>query len=325
MAIIEVSDLVKEFKIAERKQGLGGAFANLFSSRHRIMKAVDGISFDIERGECIGFIGPNGAGKSTTIKILTGILYPTTGSVSVLGLVPFEQREQYVKHIGVVFGQRTQLWWDLPVRESFNLLKHIYEIPESKFKKNMSEFSRVLEIDKLLDVPVRKLSLGQRMRCDLAASLLHEPEIIFLDEPTIGLDVIAKERIREFIQKLNKKQKTTVILTTHDMNDIEQLCERTIIIDKGKIMYDGALSEIRNKFAQDKILIVDFHNSVKRIRLKGVRVAKRIENRFWLRVNKSNNVTEIVNKILSKYSVHDLTIEEPKIEEIIQKIYKKGV
>lgn len=322
-AIIEVENLVKQFKISEKKEGLKGALAGLLSRKQKTVKAVDGISFNIQKGEMIGFIGPNGAGKSTTIKMLTGILFPSGGKIKVLDYVPFEQREKYTKHIGVVFGQRTQLWWDLPVVESFNLLKHIYEIPENVFKKNMKKFADVLGINELLNIPVRKLSLGQRMRCDLAASLLHNPQIVFLDEPTIGLDLIAKEKIRKFIKEKNREDGTTFILTTHDMADIEEICNRAIIIDKGRIIYDGSIESIK-KLAGEKRIEIEFESVPKNFRIKGIKILERNENMLVLGVSKKNRISDIIGKILSRYNVVDLTIEEPKIEEIIKKIYRKN-
>ncbi len=237
--------------------------------------------------------------------------------------MPFEQREKYTKHIGVVFGQRTQLWWDLPVVESFNLLKHIYEIPESVFRKNMKKFAEVLEINELLNIPVRKLSLGQRMRCDLAASLLHNPQIVFLDEPTIGLDLIAKERIRKFIKEKNREDGTTFILTTHDMADIEEICKRAIIIDKGKIIYDGTIESIK-KLAGEKRIEIEFEAPPEKFRMKDVKILEKDDCRLVLGVSKKHKISDIVGKILSRYEVVDLTIEEPKIEEIIKKIYRKN-
>jgi len=323
MAIVEVENLVKQFKVYERKKGL---LNSLLIRNFKVVNAVNGISFSIKKGETVGFIGPNGAGKSTTIKMLAGILCPTSGSVNVLGFNPFEQREEYAKNMGVVFGQRTQLWWDLPVRESFNLLKHIYNIPEVKFKRKMKKFSEILGLDRLLNIPVRKLSLGQRMRCDLAASLIHNPKIVFLDEPTIGLDIIAKQRIRNFIKDANKKEKTTVILTTHDMRDIEEICKRTIIIDKGKIIYDGSIEEVRKRFSSGKVIVIDFHSKVNKsdIKIKNVSILKSAGKRFWLRVDRSAEISSVVSSIMSNFSVHDITVEEPKIEEIIRNVYRRS-
>lgn len=322
-AIIEVENLVKEFKVADKKEGLKGALKSLVSRKQKIVRAVDGVSFKIEKGEMVGFIGPNGAGKSTAIKMLTGILYPSSGSIKVLDYVPFEQREQYTKHIGVVFGQRTQLWWDLPVIESFKLLRHIYEVPKKKFENELKKFIKVLGIEEILLTPVRKLSLGQRMRCDLVASLLHNPQIVFLDEPTIGLDLIAKEKIRKFIKEKNKKDGTTFILTTHDMSDIEEICKRAIIIDRGKIIYDGTIENIK-RLAEEKRIEVEFESAPKHFKINGAKILEKEGNRIVLEVSKKHKISGVINKILSDYEVVDLTIEEQKIEEIIKKIYRKN-
>ncbi len=243
--MIHVENLRKEFRVYRHHRGGLGALRNLVTREFRAVHAVDGVSFHIGRGELVGYLGPNGAGKSTTIKILTGILVPTSGAVRVDGRVPWLQRKEHVAHIGAVFGQRTGLWWDLPVVESFDLLRHIYRVPADRFAANMRQFDDILEIGKLLDTPVRSLSLGQRMRVDLAAALLHDPPLLFLDEPTIGLDVVAKEHIRQFIKTVNRDRGTTVILTTHDLGDVEKLCERVIMIDGGRLVFDGALADLR--------------------------------------------------------------------------------
>lgn len=328
MTAIEVKNLSKEFKKYKRGKGIKGILRTLFSRKAKIVYAVKNVNFDIKKGEIVGIIGPNGAGKSTVIKMLTGILTPTSGSVRVLGLAPYEKREENAKNIGVVFGQRTQLWWDLPVIDSFNLLKHIYEVPEKKFKRNMSRFTKILEIDKLFDTPVRKLSLGEKMRCDLAASLLHDPQVLFLDEPTIALDVVAKERMREFLKEVNKNRQVTIILTTHDMGDIEELCPRVIIIDKGKKIYDGPINEIRKKFTKERVIRVDFKGTPPKNMTKwsGVRLLKQEGDKFWLAVDITKvKVTNIIKRVLSKWAVDDIAIEEADIEEIIRRIYREGI
>jgi len=248
--IIEVKDLAKEFRTFRRREGVLGALENLFVREYVTVRAVDRVSFSIAPGEMIGYIGANGAGKSTTIKVLTGILVPTGGQVTAYGYVPYRDRRRYTRHIGVVFGQRTQLWWDIAVIESFKLLKEIYEIPEQDYQRRMGFFSEILNLKEYLHTPVRKLSLGERMRCDLAASLLHNPPLLFLDEPTIGLDVVAKERIREFLKEVNRTERTTVLLTTHDLSDIEELSQRIIIIDKGHILFDGDLGQMKKRLAK---------------------------------------------------------------------------
>ncbi|MGE5603521.1 MAG: ABC transporter ATP-binding protein, partial [Nitrososphaerales archaeon] len=256
--MIEIRELRKDFRIYRHHRGGLGALRNLITREFSTVHAVDGVSFDIQAGELVGYLGPNGAGKSTTLKMLTGILVPTSGHLLVDGRVPWQQRREHVYHIGAVFGQRTGLWWDLPVVESMDLLRHIYRVPEPRYRQNMVLFAHLLGLDELLDKPVRSLSLGQRMRADLAAALLHDPKLLFLDEPTIGLDVVAKERIREFIRTVNRERGTTIILTTHDLGDVEKLCERVIMIDRGKIMYDGALETLRRRFGEGRVLVVDF-------------------------------------------------------------------
>ena len=250
--LISVKDLCKYFRTFRRREGLWGGIQNLFFREYSTVKAVERISFTIQPGEMVGYIGPNGAGKSTTIKMLTGILVPTSGEMLSNGYVPWRQRAAYVKHIGVVFGQRTQLWWDIAVVESFKLLRKIYEVPQRDFDERMELFNHVLGISDYLHTPVRKLSLGERMRCDLAAALLHNPPILFLDEPTIGLDVVAKDHIRQFLRTINEKYQTTVLLTTHDLDDIEELCRRIMIIDHGQLLYDGPLSTLKERLLRIK-------------------------------------------------------------------------
>jgi len=241
--LIKVRDLTKDYRLIRKREGVKGGLIDLVRPRHELLRAVESVSFDIPAGQMVGYIGANGAGKSTTIKMLTGILTPTSGTVTVGGLVPWKQRLQYTRHIGVVFGQRTQLWWDLAVVESFRLLKKIYEVDDATYDRQMKIFNELLEVDQFLHQPVRKLSLGQRMRCDLAAALLHRPRVLFLDEPTIGLDVLAKENVRVFLREICEREGVTVILTTHDLGDIEQLCKRVIIIDKGRVHFDGELDD----------------------------------------------------------------------------------
>ena len=246
--MIRVENLSKEFKINKKYPGFKGAIKSFFSTEYVIKKAVDDISFEINDGEIVGYIGANGAGKSTTIKMMTGILTPTNGIVTVNGIVPYENREKNAKNIGVVFGQKTQLWWDLPISETFSLLKDIYDISDNDFEERMNFFKKVLGLEEFFLNPVRTLSLGQRMRADLAAALIHNPKVIYLDEPTIGLDVVVKESVRKAIKEINKKYGTTIILTTHDLNDIEELCNRIIIIDKGKKIYDGEIEGVKEKY-----------------------------------------------------------------------------
>ena len=258
MALIEVEHARKVFTKYGRRGGRWGTLRTLLAREKHTVVAVDDVSFRVNEGEMVGYIGPNGAGKSTTMKMLTGILVPSSGRVVVDGRVPYRQRVEHVRHIGVVFGQRTQLWWDLPTRESFELLRHIYRVPEARCRDNLAYFTELLELGPFLETPVRQLSLGQRMRADLAAALLHEPRILFLDEPTIGLDVVAKERIRQFLTDINRERGVTVILTTHDLDDIERLCPRVVLIDHGRVIYDGALEALRTRFGRQRTLVVDF-------------------------------------------------------------------
>lgn len=287
-ALIDVQGLRKEFKIAKRREGALGALRSLVSREYNTKVAVDNISFQIQPGELVGYIGPNGAGKSTTIKMLTGILVPSGGSVRVRGIVPYERRVENARQIGVVFGQRTQLWWDLPTIESFELLQHIYKIPRERYARNMARFRDLLGLEEFLATPVRQLSLGQRMRADLAAALLHDPDIVYLDEPTIGLDVVAKEKIREFIKEINRERGVTVILTTHDMQDIEKICERMILIDKGTLIYDGPIEQIKERFGKLRTLVVDLeaNGTDAPLVVAGAEQVKREGQRHWLRFNR---------------------------------------
>ncbi|MBU3905259.1 MAG: ATP-binding cassette domain-containing protein [Nanoarchaeota archaeon] len=321
--IIESRRLSKDYRILKRGKGRFAFFKTLVSRDYKIVRALKNVTFDIREGEFVGIVGPNGAGKSTLAKILTGILTPSSGKVKVMGLVPYESRRKYTQNIGVVFGQRTQLWWDLPVKESFNMLKHIYKIPEKDFQKNMKIFNKILEIDKYMMKPVRKLSLGERMRCDVAASLLHNPKVIFLDEPTIGLDVEAKHNLRQFLKHVNE-QGVTVILTTHDMGDIEELCPRTIIIDHGKVIIDTPTSELRGKVSKERTLIIDFIGKPSKIKTRsGIKIIGREGDRILLSVDiRKHCVSDIVREMLTKYKISDVTIEQPSIEEVIRRIYK---
>ncbi|MFE8701956.1 ATP-binding cassette domain-containing protein [Cytobacillus sp. FJAT-54145] len=325
MSIIEVSNLHKDFMIAKRETGLLGALRSIVKREFIKKEAVKDISFSINEGEMVGYIGPNGAGKSTTIKMLTGILVPTSGSVQVNGIVPYEDRQRNAKNIGVVFGQRTQLWWDLPTIESFELLKEIYQVKDKRYKENMDTFKEILGLDEFLNTPVRQLSLGQRMRADIAASLLHDPPILFLDEPTIGLDVVAKEKMRVFIQEINKLRKVTVILTTHDMEDIEKLCKRMVLIDHGQKVYDGDISTVKDRFGKYRTLIVDLEDNKNGLHLKDAEIKEEEGNRFLIKFNrKETSASELINQITKTHSIKDLTVEEPEIESIISRIYQEG-
>jgi ABC-2 type transport system ATP-binding protein len=325
--LVSVENLVKEFRITRREEGLKGAIKYLFSRQYDLVKAVDGISFQIFPGEMIGYIGRNGAGKSTTIKMLTGILVPTRGKVEVNGLTPYKKRAENARQIGVVFGQRSQLKWDIPVIETFRFLKEVYQIPELIYQENLALFSEILSLNELLAKPVRKLSLGQRMRCDLAASFLHNPRLVYLDEPTIGLDIIVKERIREFIKAINRERQTTILLTTHDLEDIEDICQRTIIIDQGKIVYDGDLKEVKEKFSQHKFLTFEVKDRLPdRDQIPclppGMEIHDRQEHQLKIRLNRElMSSSEAIRYVLDRYDVLDISLEEPGIEAVVKKIY----
>ena len=326
MSFIEVKNISKEFKVNKRSAGIPGMIANMFSPKFEIKKAVNELSFTIEKGEMVGFIGPNGAGKSSTIKMLSGILCPDSGSISVAGYIPYKQRKSYVGNIGVVFGQKSQLQWDLPVIDSFELLRAIYRIPEEKYKRNLERFTEMLDMKGFINQPVRQLSLGQRMRYDIVASLLHSPEIVFFDEPTIGVDIIGKETIRNFIKELNEQDKVTMIFTTHDMQDIEQTCKRIIIIDKGSLMYDGSLQDIRNKYGTSRRLIAEFNEETAVAPIKNVIIEDLKDRKVSFTFdNNVVDVNKLMHEVLEKYSVHDVTVAEPEIESIIQKMYNGEV
>ncbi len=326
--MIRVESLRKEFRVYRHHRGGWGALRNLLTREYRIVRAVDGVSFNIARGELIGYLGPNGAGKSTTIKMLTGILVPTSGEVMVDGRVPWKERTEHARRIGVVFGQRTNLWWDLPVIESLDLLRHIYRVPADRYQRNLRLFEEMLEMRPFLYTPVRSLSLGQRMRSDLAAALLHDPPLLFLDEPTIGLDVVAKERIRQFIRSMNRERGTTVILTTHDLGDVEKMCERIIMIDHGHVVFDGALAALRDRFGGGRVLVVDFAEAPGEVNLPGVQFVRQEANRVWLRVERAGGlsaggrVAEIMPELFRRYRVNDLSVQEPEIEEVVRRIYE---
>lgn len=322
MSFIEVKGISKEFKVNKRSAGIPGMIANMFVPKYEIKQAVNNLSFNIEKGEMVGFIGPNGAGKSSTIKMLSGILCPDKGSISVNGYIPYKQRKAYVGNIGVVFGQKSQLQWDLPVIDSFELLRAIYRIPQDKYKRNLERFTEMLDMKGFINQPVRQLSLGQRMRSDIVASLLHSPDIVFFDEPTIGVDVIGKETIRSFIRQLNEEDKVTMIFTTHDMQDIEQTCNRIIIIDKGSLMYDGSLHDIRSKYGTARRLIAEFNEETKVSPIENVDIGEMKDRKISFSFdNNIVDVNKLMHEILDNYNVRDITVAEPEIESIIQKMY----
>ena len=327
MSQIVVEDLSKTFHIARREPGLWGSVKGLAKREWREVRALDSVSFSIEKGEIVGYIGPNGAGKSTTVKLLSGILVPDFGRVSVMGRTPWVDRVDYVRQIGVVFGQRTQLWWDLPVIESFDLLRDIYRVPEAKYRASRDRLIDTLNLGELLDTAVRQLSLGQRTRCDLAAALLHEPELLFLDEPTIGLDAVSKLAVREFIKGLNEQHGVTVILTTHDMDDIEALSRRVLVINDGTILSDGTLSELRRSVTRERWLTVDLADGVAPSEFTdpATRLIVRDEKRFCVAFDPQQiSVADLIARIVRRYRVHDLLVENPPIETIIAKIYAQS-
>ncbi len=325
--LIEVRELCKHFRSFQRREGIWGGIQNLFVRDYRTVKAVDNVNFSADRGEMVGYIGPNGAGKSTTIKMLTGILVPSSGFMRVNGFVPHRQRQQYVKTIGVVFGQRTQLWWDIAVVESFKLLRRIYGVSQLDFDSRMEHFNEILGIKDYLHTPVRKLSLGERMRCDLAAALLHNPPLLFLDEPTIGLDVVAKDHIRHFLREINRDFRTTVLLTTHDLDDIEELCRRIVIIDHGRLLYDGPLEVLKQRLLrtkQIKFALKDREQAagIEVIARDGLNIEQVDELTYRIRFDPAQvSTSDLIRQILSTVEVRDLLIEDEPIEEIVKRIY----
>ncbi|MFZ5915621.1 MAG: ABC transporter ATP-binding protein [Chloroflexota bacterium] len=323
-SLIVVRNLHKHFKVYRHHRGFWGALRNLTTRQHSLVRAVDGVSFEIQPGELVGYIGPNGAGKSTTIKMLTGLLVPSGGELRVAGRVPWRERQAHVARIGAVFGQRTTLWWDLPVIESLDLLQHIYRIPPARFRRNLDEFRALLELDPFLDTPVRALSLGQRMRADLCAALLHDPTLLFLDEPTIGLDVVAKERIRQFIRHINAGRGVTVLLTTHDLSDVEKLCERVMILDRGQLLYDGALEMLRDRFGGQRELVVDFAEDYAAVGLEGAQITGRDGRRVVYRFERGAlTASELIGRLSARYRVRDLSVREPDIEATVRRIYEE--
>ncbi|MGH4032722.1 ABC transporter ATP-binding protein [Actinomycetota bacterium Odt1-20B] len=311
--LIELDGVEKVFDV-RKKTGF------LRRERHEV-RAVDGISFTVPRGEMVGYIGPNGAGKSTTIKMLTGILTPSGGRLRVAGIDPSRERTKLARRIGVVFGQRTTLWWDLPLIDSYRLMHRMYRIPDDRFRHNLDRCIELLELGALLDVPVRQLSLGQRMRGDIAAALLHDPEVLYLDEPTIGLDVISKAKVRGFLRDLNAESGTTVLLTTHDLTDIEQLCKRVMVIDHGRLMYDGALAGLHEVGESERTLIVDLERELPPVRVESARVVKVEGPRQWLAFPAGGSAAPLVARIAAEYPLVDLSVREPDIEDVIAKMY----
>ena len=326
MSLIEAENLYKTFKIYNQGEDIKGYLKSFVSRDYEEVNAVEDLNLEIESGEMIGYIGSNGAGKSTTVKMLTGILEPSSGKIEVDGRDPNRERKKNAMNIGVVFGQKTQLWWDLPVKESFRLLKEIYEVSDEEYDKRIEEFDEVLQLSDFWDQPVRKLSLGQKMRCELAAAFLHHPKIVYLDEPTIGLDVAVKERIRDFVKRMNQDKDITVMLTTHDIGDIEDLCDRIVVLDEGKKIYDGQLDDLVDRFTSRR-LILDLKVD-KELDLDSNGVLEIIKDNAHTEVVFNREIVsaaDLMREILEKYEVSDFKIKEPDIEAVVKKIYNEGL
>ena len=309
--MIEVDALAKRFVVRRGR----------FRRERHVVEAVKGISFRVERGELLGYLGPNGAGKSTTIKMLTGILVPSSGHVRVAALEPSRRRIELARRIGAMFGQRVQLWWDLPLQDSFELLRHVYKVPRERYAERLARLRAVLDLDAFLQTPVRQLSLGQRIRGELAASMLHGPELLFLDEPTIGLDVVAKQRVRDFLLEINRQDGVTVMLTTHDLGDIERLCERLLVIDQGSLIWDGGIPELKERFGGERTLVVDLEEPAPPLAVEGAAVERVEGPRQWLRFRGS--ASDLTARVVASARVVDLQIQEPDIEEIVRRIYAR--
>ena len=323
MPIIQVKNLTKTYEYYKKPAGLWNSIKSLFHREKLFAEAVKKIDFSIDEGELVGFLGPNGAGKTTTLKMLSGIIYPTSGEAKVLGFTPWKRQKQFQKQFALVMGQKNQLWWDLPAMESFILNKEIYEVPEKQFKTTLDELVELLDIKDILDVPIRKLSLGQRMKCELVAALLHSPKVLFLDEPTIGLDVVSQNNIREFLKKYNQQRKTTIILTSHYMEDVEALCERVVIINHGAIGYDGNLKKLLDEHIDHKILEITFTEKMDKNSLQNFGEIKEFDpKRVVLEVPK-NNAKNVAAQMLQTLPVDDILINEVPIDEVIRKIFLK--
>ncbi|MGG1675588.1 ATP-binding cassette domain-containing protein [Neobacillus sp. NRS-1170] len=322
--MIQLKGISKSYKIAKRQTGLRQAAKALFRREHTVVEALKDVSFTINPGEIVGYIGPNGAGKSTTIKIMSGILVPDTGNCTIMGYTPWKDRTKYVKNIGVVFGQRSQLWWDVPVIDSFELLKDIYKVPHQEYKTTTDLLIETLKLQEIIHSPVRQLSLGQRMRCEIASSLIHNPNILFLDEPTIGLDAVSKIAVRQFIKTINQEKGVTVILTTHDMNDIEALAERVILIGKGTLLYDGQLEKLRKRFGTKKTITAEYKQRANPIQIPGASVLSWSPERAVLSVDTANfKTSDIITQLTAQVDLLDVTIETQPIEDIIVQLYKE--
>jgi ABC-2 type transport system ATP-binding protein len=323
MSVIQVQNLAKQFKVHEKEPGLRGSVKSLLNRKYRTVNAVNNISFDIKQGELVGFIGPNGAGKTTTLKVLSGLLYPTSGDISVLGFTPHERKPDFQKQFALVMGQKNQLWWDLPAQETFNLNKEIYEVPDRDYKKTLNKLIDLLQVKDIVGIQVRKLSLGQRMKCELIAALIHNPKVLFLDEPTIGLDVVMQKVMRDFIKEYNQEFNSTIILTSHYMDDVKALCERIIIIDQGQVHYDGKLQNVIDKYARNKILTVVFEDTVSQSDL-GIfgSISKYDPPRVQLLVPRKEAASKAA-ALFTQFKIEDINIEEPPIEAIIRDAFSQ--
>ena len=323
MSYIEVNDLCKEYRVAKTGKGIGGAIKSLFHREYTVKEAVRHVNFSVEKGEIVGYIGPNGAGKSTTLKMLSGILIPTSGTVQVGGIVPYERRRENAKRIGVVFGQRSQLYWDLPVSDTFDLYESLYDIPHETFRKNCDLFTELLDMGGFLDQPVRQLSLGQKMKANIAMALLHDPAVLYLDEPTIGLDVVSKKVLRQAIKAINREKGTTVMLTTHDMDDIEAVCNRLIMINEGVKLFDGTLESFRNQYEREIVIRLEFEDSAPVWRdIEGLSLSKREETALEVKLLDRNAVKASITRLLDTFEPQNIFVREPDIEDIVEIAYR---
>ena len=323
MSYIEVHDLCKEYRVAKTGKGIGGAIKSLFHREYTVKEAVRHVNFSVEKGEIVGYIGPNGAGKSTTLKMLSGILIPTSGTVQVGGIVPYERRRENAKRIGVVFGQRSQLYWDLPVSDTFDLYESLYDIPHETFRKNCDLFTELLDMGGFLDQPVRQLSLGQKMKANIAVALLHDPAVLYLDEPTIGLDVVSKKVLRQAIKAINREKGTTVMLTTHDMDDIEAVCNRLIMINEGVKLFDGTLESFRNQYEREIVIRLEFEGNAPTWQdMEGLSFSKRDENALEVKLLDRSTVKASITRLLDTFEPQNIFVREPDIEDIVEIAYR---
>lgn len=323
MSVIEVKGLKKYYRTYKKEVGFFGSVKSFIARKYEDIRAVDGISFTVAEGELVGFIGPNGAGKTTTLKCLSGLLYPTGGEVKVLGFSPEARKNEFLKQITLIMGQRNQLWWDLPAIETFLLNKEIYDVPDASYQQTLNELVELLAVEKILDIPVKKLSLGQRMKCELIASLIHKPRVLFLDEPTLGLDVVMQKNLREFIKEYNRRHKATILLTSHYMKDVEALCRRVIVINHGKIIFDGQLSSLVKKYAPYKVVKVVLAKKIERSEIESLGQIKDYSYPELQLFVPHKNSGEVYSQILRKLPVEDVTIEEPEIDDVIRQVFQK--